>query len=93
MQLILSPVHHHLLHCCDPGLHGGLGLSLVVAHTVAEFVAQTVALVVAQSVALVMFHVGSVLITVVITLVVEFILLRYGYSSGKNRSNLDESGT
>jgi len=57
-------------------LHGRFGLARVVALTVVQTVAQVV------------FPVGSVFFIVVITLVVDFILLKYGDSSGENRGYL-----
>ena len=57
-------------------MHGRFGLARVVALTVVQTVAQVV------------FPVGSVFFIVVITLVVDFILLKYGDSSGENRGYL-----
>jgi hypothetical protein len=74
MQLILSLFLHHLLHGRDLGLHGRLGLTGVVAQTAAQ----------------VIFSVGSIFFILVITLVIDFILLVYGDSSGKNRGYLAE---
>jgi hypothetical protein len=62
MQLILLLFFNHLSHGHDLGLHGRLWLAGVVAQTVAQ----------------VIFPVGSVFFVVMITLVLDFILLKCG---------------
>jgi hypothetical protein len=62
MQLHLSLLLHHHSHGSDLRLRGRLGLAQIVAQTVTQ----------------VIFAVGSVFFVVVITLVVDFILLKCG---------------
>jgi hypothetical protein len=79
MQLILSLFLHHHSHGRNLRLCDRLGLTQVVAQTVAQIVAKTVAQVI--------LPVGIVFIVVGITLVIYFIFLRHGDISSENRGN------